>query len=115
MASFNHKEVRNNKGKNKGKKRGEDDWEDEMAQYKDLIAGSSEESEYGSENADNSEDRAKQQKNIDEMRKKLLSGLEDDMDGMDNFQKHKHNKDLHDSEDDSLDVQFGIGFGEDIG
>ena len=58
LASFNHKEVRNNKGKRKNVK-GSENFDNEMNQYKDLIAGSSEESEYGSEVNDNSVDREK--------------------------------------------------------
>jgi hypothetical protein len=78
-----------------------------MAKYKDLIAGSDEESEYGDEDgADEGEKAA----HIEAMRKKLLSGLQADTG------EYKHKRDLQDSGDDEeLDVQFGIGFGEDIG
>ena len=40
------------------------------------------------------------------MRQKLLAGIRDEP---------KRHKDLQGSDDDELDVQFGIGFGEDIG
>lgn len=40
------------------------------------------------------------------MRQKLLAGIRDEP---------KRHKDLQGSDDDELEVQFGIGFGEDIG
>ena len=74
-----------------------------MNQYKHLIAGSDEESEYGDvydqkDGPDSS--------HIEAMRKKLLSGLRDEP---------MRHKDLQGSDDDELEVNFGIGFGEDIG
>lgn len=54
--------------------------------YKDLIAGSSDESEYGDE--DNVEER--DEKHIEEMRKKLLGGLKN----TDSFSGIRRNKDI---------------------
>ena len=77
-----------------------------MSKYKDLIAGSDEESEYGDEVSKDSEAEAR---HIEEMRKKLLGGISEEPDW-------KVRKDLQaDSDAESLDVQFGVGFGEDIG
>jgi hypothetical protein len=43
------------------------------------------------------------------MRKKLLQGISD-------IGTHKRNKDLKNSDsDESLEIKFGVGFGEDIG
>ncbi len=81
---------------NKKKKKGEDDF----SQYKDLIAGSDEESEYGHE------DERVDQQHIEAMRRKLLEGIKD--------QPTRH-KDLQSLDDEELEVNFGIGFGEDIG
>ena len=81
-----------------GKKQPEID----ASEYADLIAGSDEESEYGDEASVDSEAN---QARIDAMRQKLLGGLSEDT---------GRNKDLG-SDGDELDVNFGIGFGEDIG
>lgn len=99
-------------GKKKGKKGKlrELDSSEEDEMYKDLIAGSSAEEGYGSE-SDGDEDKEKA--HIEEMRRKLLGGL----DNIGNEgSKYRRNKDLQGSEDDEdMDVNFGIGFGEDIG
>ena len=90
--------------KSKGKKQKKFDTSDEDEAYKDLIAGSSDE-EYGSEGSHVSRD----QTHIEEMRKKLLQGISD-------IGTHKRNKDLKNSDsDESLEIKFGVGFGEDIG
>lgn len=68
-----------------------------------MIAGSDDESEYGDE-AGNEDVR--DSAHIEAMRQKLLAGIRDEP---------KRHKDLQGSDDDELDVQFGIGFGEDIG
>lgn len=99
-------------GKKKGKKGKlrELDSSEEDEMYKDLIAGSSAEEGYGSESDGDDE---KEKARIEEMRKKLLGGL----DNIGNeASKYRRNKDLQGSEDDEdIDVNFGIGFGEDIG
>lgn len=59
-----------------------------------MIAGSSEESEYGNEEHSDAE---KNQAHIDEMRKKLLGGLTD---------SGKRSKEIQGSDDNELDVQF---------
>ena len=69
-----------------------------MEQYKDLIAGSSDEDEYASE----VEKDENEQQHKEEMRKKLMEGLDDD--SLDNFKHRKNRKDLQDSDDDELDV-----------
>lgn len=75
--------------------------------YKDLIAGSDEESEYGDEEGS---DDSKKEAQLEEMRKKLLGGIQaEDKD-------HRATKDLQeDSDSEELDINFGVGFGEDIG
>lgn len=65
-----------------------------------MIAGSSEEDD-SVEGADSEQDQA----NIEEMRAKLLGGISSN--------NNKRNKDLQGHDD--LDVQFGVGFGVDIG
>lgn len=82
------------------------DSDEELEAYKDLIAGSSSEDnqQEGSECEDD------KQKHIEAMRAKLLGGLDSMTD------PYKKNKDLQQgSDDDSMDVQFNVGFGEDIG
>lgn len=54
--------------------------------YKDLIAGSSDESEYG----DEANDEERDEKHIEEMRKKLLGGLSN----TDSFGGIRRNKDI---------------------
>jgi hypothetical protein len=91
--------------KSKGKKQKKFDTSDEDEAYKDLIAGSSEEG-YGSEASNAS---AKDKAHIEEMRKKLLMGLNE-------TGTNRRNKDLKNSDSDaSLEINFGVGFGEDIG
>jgi len=63
------------------------DSDEEMEAYKDLIAGSSDEnSESGSDAAENQE---KEQKRIEEMRRKLLGGLDTIGGANDNYRRNK--------------------------
>lgn len=91
------------------KRKGDDDLSAEEDAYKGLVAGSS--SEDDSEELDENEER--NQERIDEMRKKLLGGLTEDNN------RHRKSAQQNGSDDESdreeLDVNFGIGFGEDIG
>ena len=68
------------------------DSDEEMEAYKDLIAGSS--SENNSENDGQSEsgsdgDGEKEQKRIEEMRRKLLGGLDNIGGANDNYRRNK--------------------------
>lgn len=82
-------------GEKKGKKKKQYDSEEEMEAYKDLIAGSSD-NDYDDENDEQNEKKDKQA-HIEEMRKKLLSGLDNIETG------YRKNKDLQgsDNSDDS--------------
>lgn len=65
-----------------------------------MIAGSSDE---GSDESNASRDHA----HIEEMRRKLLEGISE---------PGRRNKDLKNTDSDaSLEIKFGVGFGEDIG
>ena len=90
------------------------DSDEELEAYKDLIAGSSSD-EYGSqEGSENGEEDEAKQKQIEAMRQKLLSGLDDS-----DFRKKRDLQGSSSDEDNSelkeLKVQFGVGFNEDIG
>ena len=89
---------------------------DEFEAYKDFIAGSSDES-VSDDAAEGSEAEEKEQARIESMRAKLLGGLTDDKPG-----KGKRNDDdsvdydaINSDVGEELEVNWGVGFGEDIG
>ena len=104
------------------KKDHEIDLENEEEAYKDLIAGSSsDENDELSENENASGDENEAaQKRIEEMRMKLLGGITA---GGEDRQRSRRDANLDESDDDDisdgakeeLQVNFGVGFGEDIG
>lgn len=123
QANFKAINARNdNEGeKSKKGKKGQKvmDSDEEMEAYKDLIAGSSDEqSESGSDAEENQE---KEQKRIEEMRRKLLGGLDTIGGANDNYRRNKtlqgQGSDFPEDSDEAqaLQVKFGVGFGEDIG
>ena len=83
---------------------------DEFDAYKGLIAGSSSESDEAS--AEGSEAEEREQKRIEDMRQKLLGDLQDDEGGP---KKGKLEDEEAESQSDELEVNWGVGFGEDIG
>lgn len=80
-----------NKRQKRGKKSNFNE-EDEFAHFKDLIAGSEDESEYGDEDGN---DDKRDSEHIEAMRQKLLAGIRD---------VPKRHKDLQGSDDSELDV-----------
>lgn len=82
-----------------------DESDDDLYAYQGLIASSSGEDQSDADSQD-SEKKAKEQARIEEMRRKLLGGLSKD----DRQKGHKNQ-----SDDEELEVNFGIGFGEDLG
>ena len=82
----------------------------EFDAYKALIAGSSSESDEASEEGSEAEER--EQKRIEEMRQKLLGDIQDD--GGEPKRGKLQNEDEN-SQSDELEVNWGVGFGEDIG
>ena len=89
-------------------KKNDDDYNssEEDKAYKGLIAGSSDESVSDVDEQD-SEQLKQEQLRIEEMRKKLLGGLSKTDD--------RKRKNEPGSDEEELEVNFGIGFGEDIG
>ena len=88
------------------------DSDEEIEAYKVLIAGSSEQSESDGENNE------KEQARIEEMRRKLLGGLDTIGGAHDNYRRNKtlQGSDPENSDEgQALQVKFGVGFGEDIG
>lgn len=111
--------------RNKKGRRDDDDLSAEEAAYKGLIAGSSSEesSEELSVNGDGETNQKRNQAKIDEMRQKLLGSLTDDRNDRGKKGKSLHTNGGHQMSDDEvsdgereeLEVNFGVGFGEDIG
>lgn len=101
---------------------------DEEEAYRDLIAGSSSDEgngslseEEGGDESDDSQAKKQKQSRIEEMRRKLLGGISEDKlrhksikrNGEDAFPEGS--EDLSQSDKEELQVDFGVGFGEDIG
>ncbi len=88
--------------------------------YRGLIAGSSsEESEEMSENGDAEGNSKRNQAKIDEMRRRLLGGISEDKPGKRGQQfegeQFESDDEVSDGQKEELQVNFGVGFGEDIG
>ena len=98
-------------------KRREDEMGDaeEFEAYKDFIAGSSDE-EVSDDAAEGSEAEEKEQTRIESMRAKLLGGLTNDKPAKDRRNDDEGADDESNSDrSEELEVNWGIGFGEDIG
>ena len=87
---------------------------DEFEAYKDFIAGSSSE-EVSDDAAEGSEAEEKEQTRIESMRAKLLGGLTDDKPAKDRRNGNEAADNESNSNSEELEVNWGIGFGEDIG
>ena len=103
------------------KKEGTSKFDDDDNAYDGLIAGSSSDnSEEMSENGDAEGNARKNQAKIDEMRRRLLGGISEDKPRRKNQEggegeQFESDDEISDGQKDELQVNFGIGFGEDIG
>lgn len=91
------------------KRKGDGDSSEDERAYKDLIACSDDDESEQSDDSEDSEKAKVEQTRIEDIRKKLLSGLTQDNDRGQSKVKNTG------SDEEELEVNFGIGFGEDIG